>query len=72
MSNFCAAICWSTVPTKEKVWVPVPEGNDSNSIKSDIGIKDLERYNLIWFVFDKTSTKYEPCGKFGKTVPCAV
>ena len=49
-----------------------PEGNDSNSTKSAIGINDLERYNLIWFPFDKTSTKYEDSGKFGMTVPCAV
>ena len=31
LSNFCAATCCSTVPTNEKVWVPEPAGNDSNS-----------------------------------------
>ena len=72
LSNFCDAISCSSIPTKEKVCVPDPGCNASNSIKSFIGINDLERYSLIWFVFDKTSTKYEPSGKFGKTVPCAV
>ena len=37
-----------------------------------IAIVGVVIFILIWFVFDKTSTKYEPSGKFGKTVPCAV
>ena len=57
LSNFCDAISCSSIPTIEKVCVPDPGCNASNSTKSDIGINDLERYNLIWFVFDKTSTK---------------
>ena len=72
LNNFCGAISCSFIPTNEKVWVPDPAGNDSNSSKSAIGINDLDLYNLIWFPFDKTSTKYDASGKPGKTVPCAV
>jgi len=30
-NNFCGATSCSIIPTKEKVCVPVPVGNDSNS-----------------------------------------
>ena len=72
MNNFCAAISCSFIPTNEKVWVPDPAGNDSNSSKSAIGINDLDLYNLICCPLVKTSTKYDASGNPGNTVPCAV
>ena len=72
LNNFWGAISCSFIPTNENVWVPDPDGKDSNSSKSDIGINDLDLYNLIWFVLVKTSTKYADSVNPGIIVPCAV
>ena len=53
------------MPIKEKVWEPLFNGRDSNSSNWLIAINDLDLYNLIWLLFDKTSTKYEPSIKPG-------
>ena len=72
LKSFWALIFWFTVLTNENVWEPVFAGSDSNSSKSAIGMNDLDLYNLIWLLGDKTSTKYVPSSNPGKTVFSAV
>ena len=72
LKSFWALTFWLTVLTNENLWNPVFTGKGSNSSKSDMGIKDLDLYNLIWLLGDKTSTKYVPSSNPGMTEFSAV